>query len=323
MNTTQGNDITRNKAIVLMVMSAILWSTGGLLIKLIPWHPMAILGARALIANIAVFSYMLYDYKKTISQENQQPFLTLNLHNILGGLSYSSLSLFFISATKLTTAANAIVLQFTAPIWIVIFSLIFFKKIPKKDDLIAVFLVMIGISLFFIDSIESGHMFGNILGVFSGISLATMVLIIKNKKTTKPIEITLIGNTISALVGIGFVFSQQFNLEIILFILFLGIFQIGIPFILYCIAIPHVSSLDAVFIPVLEPLLNPIWVFILTGEKIGSIAIFGAIIVLLTIIIHNYREAKYKELAKNYKKYPWDACSPQAHVLLDLQIFVI
>ncbi len=288
MNTNQN----RNKAILLMVFAAVLWSTGGLFVKLIPWHPLAIYGGRAVIANIVVFSYMLYDHRKPKPKEKQQPFLTLNLHTFLGGLAYSSLSLFYISATKFTTAANAIVLQFTAPIWIILFSLLFLKKKPRKEDLIAVLFVMIGISIFFVDGIETGHIFGNMLGVCSGISLATMVLITKHKNTKKPIEITLIGNTISTIVGIGFIFPQQFNSTIILSILFLGIFQIGLSFIFYSMAIPHLTSLDAVFIPVLEPLLNPVWVFLLTGEKIGSIAVLGAIIVLLTIMIHNYREAK-------------------------------
>ncbi len=286
------NTQNRNNALILMAFAAVLWSTGGLFVKLIPWHPLAIYGGRALIANTVIFIYMLYDHKKPKSKEKQQPFLTLNLHTFLGGLAYSSLSLFYISATKFTTAANAIVLQFTAPVWIILFSLLFLKKKPRKEDLIAVLFVMIGISVFFVDGIETGHIFGNLLGVCSGISLATMVLITKHKNTRKPIEITFIGNAISTIIGIGFVFSQQFNPTIIFYLLFLGIFQIGLSFILYSISIPHISSLDAVFIPVLEPLLNPVWVFLLTGEKIGSIAILGAIIVLLTIMIHNYREAK-------------------------------
>jgi len=282
----------RNKAIMLMVLAAVLWSTGGLFVKLIPWNPLAIYGGRAMIANIVILAYMIYDHKKPKPKEKQQPFLTINLHTFLGGLAYSSLSLFYISATKFTTAANAIVLQFTAPVWIIVFSLIFLKKKPRKEDLIAVFFVMIGISVFFIDGIETGHMFGNMLGVCSGISLATMVLMTKHEKIKKPIEIAFVGNTIATIIGIGFVFSQQINATIISYMLFLGIFQIGISFIFYSIAIPHLSPLDAVFIPVLEPLLNPVWVFLLTGEKIGSIAIFGAIIVLVTISIHNYREAK-------------------------------
>ena len=220
------------------------------------------------------------------------PLLTLNWHQFFGGVSYSSLALLYVCANKLTTAANTIVLQFTSPIWILIFTAFILKKKVSKENIISAIFVFAGIVLFFIDGIGSGHVFGNILATTSGVAMAALILFLKHEKTTRPIEITFIGNSITAIFGFVFIFSQVFTLKIIMYLMFLGIFQIGIAFIFYTNAIPHVSSLYAVFIPVLEPILNPIWVLLMTGEKIGPTAIYGTLIILSTIIVHNYREAK-------------------------------
>ncbi len=284
----------RNSSIILMALSAILWSTGGLIIKLIPWHPLAIASARAIIANITILLYMIYlqSKDKKLLHRDRQPLLTLNWHQFFGGVSYSSLALLYVCANKLTTAANTIVLQFTSPIWILIFTAFILKEKVSKENIVSSIFVFAGIILFFIDSIGNGHIFGNLLATTSGLSMAALILFLKHEKTTRPIEITFIGNSITAILGFVFIFSQVFTIQIILYLIFLGVFQIGIAFILYTKAIPHVSSLDAVFIPVLEPILNPIWVLLMTGEKIGLTAIYGSLVILSTILIHNYREAK-------------------------------
>ncbi len=279
----------RNQSILLMVISAILWSTGGLLIKSIDWHPMAIAASRSIIAITIIYAYMKRLQKKS---EVKEPIVTFNKTSIFGGISYAMLGLLFITATKLTTAANTIILQFTSPIWVVLFSVVFLKKFVRKEEILSILVIFVGIVLFFVDSLEAGHILGNILALFSGVAMALTILMMKQDPNVKPIEITLIGNMIVAILGFGFIFGQSFTFENIAMVLFLGIFQLGLPYILFCIALVNLTAIDGVLIPIIEPILNPLWVFLLQGETIGSTAMLGAVIVLSSVVIHTLSEAK-------------------------------
>jgi drug/metabolite transporter (DMT)-like permease len=273
----------------MMIIAAILWSTGGLLVKSIDWHPMAIASSRSIIAITIIYFYMKREQKKSTVK---RPIITFNKTSILGGISYAMLGILFITATKLTTAANTIILQFTSPIWVVLFSVIFLKKYVRKEEILSILVVFIGIALFFVDSIESGHMLGDLLGIFSGVAMASTILLMKQDPDINPIEITLIGNIIVVILGVGFIYSQTFTFANIAIVLFLGIFQLGLPYILFCKSLVNLTAIDGVLIPILEPILNPLWVFLLQGETISTTAMLGAGIVISSVVFHTLSDAK-------------------------------
>ena len=133
-----------NKAIIQMLTCAALWSIAGIFIKLIPWNAFAISSLRSLIAGITVLAFIkLKGYK-----------IVLNRRTLTAGILMSFVYTAFVGANKLTTAANAIVLQFTAPLFIVIFSAILFKQKIRRADITAVICAMIGISMFFFNKLE-------------------------------------------------------------------------------------------------------------------------------------------------------------------------
>jgi drug/metabolite transporter (DMT)-like permease len=276
------------KGPLLIVCTAILWSFGGLLIKLIPWDAMTIVGIRSVFAALVMIIYM------------RKPHITFSLPVIMGALSMAGTTVLFVFANKLTTAANAIVLQYTAPIFVVVMSIIFLKKRPRPLDLAAVFAVFIGMALFFFDQLRADAMLGNILACLSGITFAG-VFFANRLPNAKPEEAVLLGHLISAAVGMPFAATNvTFEPAAWGAVALLGIFQLGLAYVLFSIGIKHTQSLSASLIATLEPLLNPIWVLLLTGEAPGVWALIGGVIVIATIVVYNIQDSKqsHKDLIK-------------------------
>lgn len=154
--------MTRNRAILEMLLCAALWSIAGIFIKLIPWNSIVIAGLRSLIAGLVMFVYMR---ARGIG-------FTADRRSLAGGAALCLTLTCFVAANKLTTAANSIVLQFTAPMFIVVFSALFLKKRFSRADVLAVVLTMAGISLFFFDQLTPGHLAGNCVAIFAGMAFA-------------------------------------------------------------------------------------------------------------------------------------------------------
>ena len=263
----------RNTAIKYMIIASVLWSIGGIFIKLINWNPMAIAGSRSAIAALVMMVYLKkFKFK-------------INKSMLICACSYSLLVILFVSANKLTTSANAILLQFTSPVWVALLSRAILKQKISRTDGITIIFVILGMIMFFIDELEMSYLLGNILAILSGIVMAGMILLFQQQKENSLVEITLLGNVITAIVGIPFYFISSPGMESVLPLFILGVFQLGIPYLLYVLAIPNVTAIDAVLIPVLEPLLNPLWVFIFAKESPTLFSLLGGGLVLLSVTV--------------------------------------
>lgn len=272
--------MNKKKAIIYLISASFLWSIGGIFIKLINWNPMGIAGIRSGVAAVVMLIYL----KKPVNR--------LGKIKLLGAFTYSSLLILFVIANKLTTSANAILLQFTAPIWVILFSKWFLKDKIKKYDWATVFIVMLGMILFFIGDLKVGSITGNLVAILSGIAMAGVVTFLKLQDEDSPVEMTLIGNVFTFIVCVPFFFLSIPSWNSILYLLILGVFQLGISYILYTTAVKYVSPIEAILIPILEPLLNPIWVFFFTGESPGSFAIYGGIIIVIAIVARGLYQHK-------------------------------
>lgn len=260
-----------NKSIVLLILTALLWSSGGVLIKLVQWNPVAIAGGRSAIALIFI---LLVTRKFRIE---------LTFIKVLGGLAYAATVILFVLSNKLTTAANAILLQFTAPVYVALFGNWFLKEKMARIDWITILLVMFGMTLFFVDRLSAGSLIGNITAILSGVAFAWLVLTLRKQKNEAPIESIIIGNLLTALIGLPFMFSSMPSLESIYGLILLGVFQLGISYILYSTAIKHVTAIEAILIPVLEPILNPVWVLLIVGEMPTYWSMVGGIVVISSV----------------------------------------
>ncbi len=265
----------RTVSILLLVIAATMWSTGGFLIKMINWNPLAITGVRSAIAALVMWSYL------------KKPEITWSKAQIGATLSYVCTVIFFVSATKMTTAANAILLQFTAPIYVTLFSPWLLKEKTKITDWLAVFTVMGGMALFFLDNLSLQNILGNMIGVASGVSFAFFTIFMRMQKDGSPLESVFMGNILAAVIGIPFMFQSGPGSSGWFYLVLLGLIQLGIPFIFYSKAIKHVMAIDAILISIVEPILNPVWVFLFLGEAPGPWAFVGGIIVLTAITVRS------------------------------------
>jgi len=274
------------KGPLLIAATAVLWSFAGILIKLVPWDAMTIVGIRSLIAGIVMAVYM------------RRPRITFSPAVILGGLSLTATTILFVFANKLTTAANAIVLQYVAPIFVLILSAIFFKKRFRAFDFIAVVVVFLGIALFFFDKLQATAVLGNVLAVLAGVAFAG-VFLINQMKGAKPEEALLLGHLINVVVAIPFIATHvTFEPLPWLYITLLGVFQLGLAYVLFSMGIKLMPPVAASLICTIEPLLNPVWVLLLTGEKPGMFALIGGAIVLGTVVAYSVYTAKTQNAIK-------------------------
>ena len=277
--------MTKNKAIFEILLCSALWSMAGIFMKSIPWSGFVIAGTRSVLAGSVALTYMLFRKLK----------FTPNKKSILGGIALCGTMTLFSVANKTTTADNAIVLQFICPIWIMLISAALFHQKFRRADIIVVALTFLGIALFFADGLSAGHVFGDIIAICAGLAFACYYLSLGACSEEERMSSVIIGDILTFFVGLPFLFftHPEFTTRSVLFILFLGIVQLGIPYVLLAHASGWCPPLVCSLLGALEPLLNPVWVAIFDGEMPGVLALIGGVIVIATISLWCVYDATY------------------------------
>lgn len=259
-------------AILQMTVCAALWSIAGILFKLIDWNPFVIAGFRALFAAVTVGIYMLVTKQRLVMSKNV----------LISAFFLSATFFCFVSANKLTTAANAIVLQFTSPIFIMLLSAVLFRQKFKAADIVTALLTFCGIAVFFVGGLHDGHLTGDLVAVLAGVFMAGMFIFVSRTDQSEKMSGIFFGQALTALIGIPFAFFTRMTITpaAVISVIVLGVVQIGIPYILLALATNHCPPLALSLIGALEPLLNPVWVMIFVGERPGVYSIIGGVIVI-------------------------------------------
>jgi len=282
-------DIDRIKGTIYVLLSAIFFSLGGLLIKLIPWSSITIQGVRSIFSSLVIGGYMFLTGRKFV----------FNKSVLFGAICNMAMAFTFVMATKMTTAANAIVLQFTEPIFVILLLWMLYKKRPGKDAVIACLFVFAGILCFFFESLTAGGMAGNLLAIFSGFSYALVFLMKKFPGADFESSI-LLSNVMSVLIGIpSFIKETNHSATVWGCIIFLGTLQCGFSYVFLSKGLDFVSPVTASLTSTIEPILNPILVAVFYNEAIGKMAIIGALLVIGSATVYNVKEAR---IAINKKK---------------------
>lgn len=274
-----------------MLICAALWSVAGIFIKLIPWNGFAVAGMRSLIAGLTIAVYMLITRRRYI----------FSRRTVVGGIMTAGVYTCFTVANKLTTAANAIVLQFTCPVFIVILSAIFLKQKIRKNDLAVVIATLAGIALFFFDQLKPGYILGNFVAIAAGMFMAVMFILVGNMEGDERFSTITNGQFLTFFVGLPFIIATkpEFTAAATASILVLGVFQLGISYILYVKSTQYCPPLACCLLGALEPLLNPVWVLIFDGERPGVWALIGGIIVVVSITLWCTFDRDKKEPVKS------------------------
>ena len=268
-----------------MLISAIAFSLGGLLVKLIPWQPLAISSGRCIFSSL-VIGIFLYCTKYK---------LQINKTTIKGAVFVSLMMLTYIYGNKLTTAANTVILEYSAPIFIVIFNYLLFKKKPNKEDIIVIIAVSVGIIIVFADGIKYGSTIGNIIALISGVFYA-LSMMLNSFDGGDSLTSVFLGHISIAIIGLPFIFQEtDFSSKTLLLVGSLGVFQAGLGYALLAIATKYCNPLTATIVASVEPILNPILVSMFYNETMSFNSILGASIVIVSIVAYNLLQERKKE----------------------------
>lgn len=270
------------KGTLYVAISALLYSLGGICIKLIPWGGMAINGARTGIALVIFAVYMA---------ATKHP-LRFNRWVLLGALSTFGTNALFSVANKLTTAANAIVLQFTVPIFVILFAFVFLGQRPTKLDILACVVVFGGIVFFFLDSLQMGGGLGNMLALISGVTYAG-VFMMNQMPDGDAISSVFWGAVFSFCTGLPFLMREtEFTPVALTSLMVLAVFQVGLAYVFLCEGLKTTPPVTASLIAGIEPVLNPLWVALFYHETMGMFAMIGGVIVVGGVVAYNVLKVK-------------------------------
>jgi drug/metabolite transporter, DME family len=271
--------------LLFVIAAAVLWSTGGLFIKWTSLSGLELSFGRSLLAAITVAIFTRHEG------------FGLNKVTALASVLYAALLLLFVLATKETTAANAIFLQYTAPVYLLILEPLLYKEKFRSRDLITVTLCVIGMSLFFVGKLRPQDVTGNLMALASGFCFACYFLLLRHSKSraVNRASSVIYGNLLVVLIAapVGLKALPRMSMHDALSVLYLGVVQIGLAYTLFTVAMARgVRSLDAGIIGYVEPVLNPIWVFLVLGEQPSGWALLGGSIIVVAVVCHTLIEAK-------------------------------
>ncbi|HHW78315.1 MAG TPA: DMT family transporter [Xanthomonadaceae bacterium] len=270
---TVANDPAHRRAVLMLLATAILWSLGGLLIKWVDWNPLAIAGMRSLI-GAAVIALVFHKELR----------FTGSFEQIGAAVAYAGTVVLFVVANKLTTAANAILLQYTAPVYVALFSPWFLGERAQRNDWLSLAVILVGMLLFFGDELSLDGYLGNGVALASGFCFGWLTLFLRRHRGESAMSALVLGNLLAGLIGLPFMFQSMPDAMGWVGLLLLGVVQLGLPYVMYALALRHVRAVEGILLPMIEPVLNPVWVFLLLGETPGPLALLGGAIILGAVI---------------------------------------
>jgi drug/metabolite transporter (DMT)-like permease len=264
-------------SVLCVFLASVCFSLGGLFIKLIPWQALAINGARNLIGAAVIGIYLLITRHK----------LVFSRQVFIGAAAMIGVTTLFAVANKLTTAANAIVLQFTAPAFVILLMALLYHGKPRRVDLLTCGAVLLGVILFFVDGIQAGNLPGNIAAVVSGVCYAGVFMMNTGEKADA-ISSCFLGQLTAGVLLTPLCFGEtDFSVPTLAAVFALGAVQVGGAYILFSLGIKRTPPVTASLITGMEPIMNPLWVALFYGEAVSTLSVIGSVIVVGSIVLYN------------------------------------
>ena len=276
--------LSKRTSIIFLILAPVIWSTSSLLIKTVTWNSWAIAGWRSLISGFFLWFCFRWVYPREFKFDWSRG-------NLLVALFYSAFGSLFAASVKLTTAANAILMQYTSPIYIAFLAPLFLKEKTPPRDWAFVAVMVVGMSMFFMNDLQIDGERNDLLGLLAGVGVgfcwAMVVMLLKKRGADgMPLSGLVLGNFMTAIYCFPAMISVDFlDMSQMGYVAALAIVSLGLGYIFYLLAIKQVTALEAALIPAVEPLLNPAWTFIFLAEVPGRWTIIGGSLVLVTVLI--------------------------------------
>jgi drug/metabolite transporter (DMT)-like permease len=257
------------KSRLLLLAAAVLWSSAGAVIKLSRLDAWQLAGGRAVVAALFLAA--------VVPSARRRPTVAL----LAVGLAYAFTTVLFVLANKLTTAANAIFLQDTAPLWVLLLSPLVLGERPSRGELLSVPVFGLGLGLFFLDRLSPGQLAGNLVALAAGVAFAASILGLRRLGAEGPAALVW-GNLIAAAFTLPlWPFGPAAGPADLGAIAFLGVFQLGLAYLCFTLGLRGTPAVEASLLVLLEPVLNPVWTFLFAGERPGPWALAGGTVILL------------------------------------------
>lgn len=271
----------RTAGLTAIAACAVLWSTGGLFIKLVDWHPLVIAGTRSLVAAVFLAAAGRVGRKPGAARAKK------TFAHPAAAACLAATMLLFVTANKLTTSANAILLQYCAPAFAALFGWALAKERPRAEQWAALAAVSAGLLLFFKDSLAAGSLAGDLMAVAAGITFGAYSVFMRLQKDGDPGDSIVLAHVATAAIGLPFAFVAPPTVTVpaVAAVLALGVLQIGVASLFFAYGIKRVSAVQAMLTAVIEPVLNPVWVLLATGEAPASSAIAGGAVIVAAVTV--------------------------------------
>jgi drug/metabolite transporter, DME family len=250
--------------------AALLWSTGGLGIKSVAAPALTVACYRSAVAALVL-----------LAVRGRRPVPSLRL--AVAVVSYAGCLATFVVATKWTTAANAIFLQYSGVVWVLLLAPVLLDEPFLRRDAVAVAVAFAGMSLFFVGRLDAPGRAGDLVALASGVCWAALVLSLRGLGPRDGEATITWGNVVAALGLLPFLQQRVVDGTSAAILIALGAFQIGLPALLFVIGVRHVPAAQAALVGMLEPVANPLWVWLLLGERPAATALAGGVVVLAAI----------------------------------------
>ncbi|OHD80972.1 MAG: hypothetical protein A3J97_14840 [Spirochaetes bacterium RIFOXYC1_FULL_54_7] len=261
--------------ILALAATAFCWSLAGLFIKLVDWHPFAVAFGRSAIAALFLLAIV------------RKPRFTFSVAQWGAALGHAATMMLFIYANKTTTSANAILLQYGAPIYTGILGAFILKERPRLEHWLGFLAVAGGMTLFFVGDIGGGSFRGDLAAIISGITFALYFIFMRMQKDGSPLESNILAHLVTAAISLVvslFLPLPEISIKALAAIAVLGTLQIGLAAVFFSWGIKRVSAVEGILIVGLEPVFNPLWVFLVIGERPGINALAGGVVIILAVI---------------------------------------
>jgi drug/metabolite transporter (DMT)-like permease len=283
-------------------LCAVLWSTSGLFIKLVDWHPVLIAGSRSLLAALFLLTMKRLRRRKGLTNGSRG-------YTVAGGLAYAATMILFVMANKMTASANAILLQYSAPVWAALVAWALAKERPHWEQWGALALVMGGLLLFFKDGLAGGALLGDSIAVCSGICFGANSAFMRMLKDGDPVDAMLLAHVITAVFSVPFFFLYPpvLSAGVLWTIAFMGIIQIGLASLLFAYGIKRIPAVQAMLTAVIEPILNPVWVLLVTGERPAVAALLGGGVIVGAVVASSIIGKRRDLVSRKFHRRPGTA----------------
>lgn len=272
----------RLKGDLLILGTAFLWSFLGIVTKTVRYHGMTVAGVTSLMAVLVLLAV----YGKKV--------LVWNRKTLFTGLVMALMNITFLLANKCTTVANAIVLQYSSPIFVVLYYRIFQHKRLKRVQMGTVAVCFVGLLIFFAGQLGSGNLHGNLLALSSGVLFAGSFYL-NALPDNDPVSTNFLCNVFCAAAGLGYTFfgaAQSFEIQQTVLLVMAGVFCSGIAAVMYARGICYTTALNANLIAMSEVLMAPLWALLLFGETVGAWAALGAGLMIVSILYETWFESR-------------------------------